>query len=176
MPDLLPSNATPQELAIERSTARLSAPDVPIADLWNPATCPVELLPWLAWALSVDTWDDTWSEAVKRSQIANSISIHRRKGTAKAVKDVVASFGASLLMTEWFDNAAPPYTFDLILTMGGATPADAAYQQQITDAIDRVKNVRSTYDLSLGITALAEIGVQAVARTINYARFCFNEA
>lgn len=176
MPDLLPSNATPQELALERSTARVGAVDVPVGDLWNPQTCPVSLLPWLAWALSVDVWDDTWSESVKRAQIQNSISIHRRKGTVKAVKDVVASFGSSLVMTEWFENASPPYTFDLILTMGGSTPSDAAYQAQITSAIDRVKNVRSTYTLSLGVSGLAEIVVQAVARAITYTRFCFNEA
>ncbi|GHK16942.1 hypothetical protein ECZU03_07310 [Escherichia coli] len=31
---------------------------VPLRTLWNWRTCPVKLLPYLAWALSVDRWDE----------------------------------------------------------------------------------------------------------------------
>lgn len=40
-----------------------------IADLINPQRCPVELLPYLAWAFSVDRWDEHWTEQVKRIAI-----------------------------------------------------------------------------------------------------------
>ena len=53
MSDLLPPNRTKLEQALERATARLGAVPVPIKDLWNPWRCPVALLPWLAWSLSV---------------------------------------------------------------------------------------------------------------------------
>ena len=53
--DLLPANATPLERALAETTARLSDVAVPIRDLWSPENCPTELLPWLAWALSVDS-------------------------------------------------------------------------------------------------------------------------
>lgn len=65
----------------------------PLRQLWNPATCPVDLLPWLAWAFSVDEWDADWPEATKRAAIAASISIHRRKGTVASVREALRAFG-----------------------------------------------------------------------------------
>ena len=66
---LLPQNATDPERAIEdamRAGIDVSA----IGSLWNPATCPLALLPWLAWAWSVDEWDLAWSEAQQRAMVA----------------------------------------------------------------------------------------------------------
>lgn len=92
---LLPPNATATERALEGAlAARLQAlqPKV-LATLWNPATCPASALPWLAWQLSVDDWDEDWSESVKRAVIAASIDIHRRKGTVAAVRQAIAALG-----------------------------------------------------------------------------------
>jgi phage tail P2-like protein len=93
MNSLLPPNATPQEAAIEAATARIGEVPVPNATLWNPATCPAALLPWLAWALSVDEWDGTWPEARQREVIAASVAVHRRKGTRGAVVAALAAAG-----------------------------------------------------------------------------------
>lgn len=90
---LLPPNATQTERALEQSTARISAVPVPIATLWNPDTCPAAILPWLAWALSVDHWDSGWSEDAKRQSLRKSISIHRVKGTVASVKLALAAAG-----------------------------------------------------------------------------------
>ncbi|MCD9124037.1 phage tail protein I, partial [Cupriavidus sp. UGS-1] len=51
MTSLLPPNATPLErnLATVGAEAIAGVP-VPLRDLWNPATCPPALLPFLAWA------------------------------------------------------------------------------------------------------------------------------
>lgn len=67
--------------------------EAPIATLWDPMNCPAGILPWLAWALSVDDWDADWPEGTKRNAIAASIAIHRRKGTPRAVKDALAAAG-----------------------------------------------------------------------------------
>ncbi len=91
--DLLPLNATKAEKDISASVARISSIPVPVRDMWNPATCPANLLPWLAWALSVDNWDASWSDATKRSVIAASISVHYKKGTVGAVKDAIEAAG-----------------------------------------------------------------------------------
>ena len=93
MNSLLPPNATPQETAIEAATARIADVPVPNASLWTPATCPAALLPWLAWALSVDDWDGTWPEARQRAVIAASVGVHRRKGTRGAVVAALAAAG-----------------------------------------------------------------------------------
>ncbi len=90
---LLPANRTRVEEALEKAV-RASDPDVtPVATLMNPKTCPAHLLSWLAWAFSVDFWDDGWSEENKRAVIAASVSVHRRKGTLAAVKEALASAG-----------------------------------------------------------------------------------
>ncbi len=91
--DLLPLSATPQERALSEAIARAAGVSCPIGSLWDPATCPAEALPWLAWALSVDSWDSSWSEAAKRAACARSIAIHRRKGTPWAVKEGLRAIG-----------------------------------------------------------------------------------
>lgn len=93
MRTLLPPNATSAERAIEGATARIGAVPCLIADLWNPKNCPAALLPWLAWALSVDEWSPDWSEDAKRATIAEAAEIHRRKGTPWAIKRALASAG-----------------------------------------------------------------------------------
>lgn len=97
---LLPANATTLErraaqvCAWEASAAgdtRMRADIVPT--LWNADTCPVHLLPVLAWAESVDSWNPDWPEATKRAVIQSSRAVHRHKGTPGAVAAVLASLG-----------------------------------------------------------------------------------
>ena len=80
-----------------------------IRALHNPDTCPVALLPWLAWAMSVDHWSDTWSEQKKRDVCKNSAMVHRYKGTIGAVTDALKALNISIEVLEpWQqDNAAP---------------------------------------------------------------------
>lgn len=82
---LLPANATALERELESIAA--DALDIPVdhATLWNPDTCPTPLLPWLAWAVSVDFWEPDWSEQERRAVIRESIEAHRIKGTPSAV-------------------------------------------------------------------------------------------
>lgn len=92
-PSLLPPSATNQERAIVNSLARLSDVPVPIRSLYNAETCPVELLPWLAWAYSVGEWDSNWPESTKRAVIASSVAVHRIKGTPASIKMALAAAG-----------------------------------------------------------------------------------
>ncbi|MGR3484071.1 MAG: phage tail protein I [Paracoccaceae bacterium] len=91
---LLPPNATALERALEAvAAARLGAIGLTFADLWSAERCPAHLLGHLAWSLSVDLWDEAWSEAVKREVCARSIAVHRRKGSAASVRDLLAAAG-----------------------------------------------------------------------------------
>ena len=70
MTRLLPPNSTSLEKALEMLIgARVGAIDTPLRDLWSPADCPEELLPWLAWALSIDSWDASWPIHIRRALI-----------------------------------------------------------------------------------------------------------
>lgn len=92
MESLLPYNSTAAERALE--AAGTDAINIPVVEGFrDPWRCPVALLPWLAWSLSVDQWDPAWPEEVKRETIAASIEVHRRKGTVWAMRRALAAAG-----------------------------------------------------------------------------------
>ncbi|MCO4053399.1 MAG: phage tail protein I [Bosea sp.] len=106
--DLAPPNATDLERELTRLSSRLDAIDPAVIEaIWDAWRCPAPLLPWLAWALSVDWWDDAWSEIQKRQAIADSPDYHRRKGTRSAVESIIALSGRAYEITEWFEQSPP---------------------------------------------------------------------
>lgn len=141
---LLPPNTTTQERAIEAAAARVSAVPVPLRTLWSPDTCPLAQLPWLAWALSVDVWESSWTEAQKRESIKAAFFVHRHKGTLGAVRASLAALGWNIEVIEWFTDVPTrvPYTFRVEAALDARGIADGLY-----DDIERLalaaKNVRS---------------------------------
>lgn len=121
---LLPPSSTAWMRSAEVATARLSAITVALQTLWTPTACPVDLLPYLAWALSVDRWDKSWPAAKKVAAIQQSYWLHRRKGTRAAVRRVIEDMGFSATFAEWFDVGDNPGTFRLEVDVNevGLTP------------------------------------------------------
>lgn len=113
MKSLLPINSTQLERAIEAASTDQTV--IPLRSLYNPATCPVHLLPHLAWAWSVDRWDDRWTVVAKRNAVRASFYIHSRKGTIGALRRVVEPLGYLLEVIEWWQTVpeGPPATFAL---------------------------------------------------------------
>ena len=121
---LLPPSASAWMRSAEAGTAKLSGITVAIRTLWTPTACPVDLLPYLAWALSVDRWDKNWPAARKVAAIQRSYWLHRRKGTRAAVRRVIEDMGFSATFAEWFDVDDEPGTFRLGVDVNevGLTP------------------------------------------------------
>ena len=92
---LLPPNQTRLEASLANAAALPHTPEV-LALLWDAQRCPVQLLPWLAWAVSVDEWDEAWTEAQKRAQVLGAIALHRKKGTPWAVKQALSRAGVEM--------------------------------------------------------------------------------
>ncbi|MHB2246440.1 phage tail protein I [Pseudomonas fitomaticsae] len=113
MRSLLPLNSTPLERGIEAAFAETTL--IPLRTLYNPDTCPVHLLPHLAWAWSVDRWDPAWPEPVKRAAIKASFYIHKHKGTIGALRRVVEPLGYLIEVQEWWQTVPEgvPGTFAL---------------------------------------------------------------
>ena len=107
VPTLLPPNATPLERALEAATRPRASEEV-IRQVWDPWACPAKLLPWLAWAFSVDYWEEGWSEDQKRAVIAASIEVHQRKGTPAAMRNAVRPLGLELTLLEWWQQTPVP--------------------------------------------------------------------
>ncbi|MGI4732446.1 MAG: phage tail protein I [Janthinobacterium lividum] len=177
---LLPPNATPLERALEGATARVGAVDVSTAaTLWDPATCPLALLPWLAWSLSVDQWDPTWPEATKRAAVADSIALHRIKGTRAAVEAVLARFDDLLSVIEWHEAspAATPHTFEVhlpLVTAPGVAPggdrSTAAFADSIVREVGKAKPLREHLTLVQTLATQAPIGLAGAARLATWQR------
>lgn len=169
MNDLLPPNATPQERALSLSTARAGGVPVPIRDLWNPETCPLDILPWLAWTLSVDTWNPEWPENIKRAVVAAAVPTARLKGTAKAVKDSLSALGASTALVEWFqkDPVGTPHTFTVYIV---APDTSVEMQAAMHSEIRRTKPLRSHYDIIFGAGGESSINIVGVLRPAVFVR------
>ncbi|WP_297120738.1 phage tail protein I [uncultured Enterobacter sp.] len=110
---LLPVGSSPLEVAAARGGADIEKTPVPLRRLWSADDCPAHLLPWLAWAFSVDRWDENWPEETKREVIRSSRFIHAHKGTIGAVRRVVEPLGYLINVTEWWETSDPPGTFRL---------------------------------------------------------------
>jgi phage tail P2-like protein len=174
MSSLLPPNASPLERAFEGATARLGDVPTPQRDLWNPDTCPAELLPWLAWALSIDAWKPYWPEHIKRARLRAAIAIQRSKGTAASVRQVVAAFGGAVELREWWqmDPPGPPHTFEMVLTLSGegGQVATAQFVNDVIAEVQRTKPVRSHFTFTQGVQGIGSVGLAGVARPAVYRR------
>ncbi|WP_312152064.1 phage tail protein I [Pseudomonas sp.] len=156
MTSLLPLNRTPLERALE--VAATQSTDVPLRDLYNPDTCPAHLLYQLAWAWSVDRWDDNWPEAIKRSVIRSAFYIHAHKGTIGALRRVVEPFGYLIEVVEWWQTEPKgvPGTFALKVGVTDQGISEETYRE-LTWLIDDARPV------SRHMTGLA-ISLEATGR------------
>jgi phage tail P2-like protein len=179
VPSLLPPNSTRHERNLAAVNARISDIPTPIADLMNPDTIPVALLPWLAWHLGVELWNDEWPERTKRARVKSAISIARRRGTVGAVREVLAAFGADIVLREWFQSHPrnKPGTFQVVLSVSGREdqPPTAAYVADIRAEIDRTKNVRSHYTFTQSLSARGTQRMAAAARAGVYLRLTLTD-
>lgn len=164
---LLPPNRQPLETALERVLHHKYSTRTPelIADAHDPQRCPAHLLPWLAYAESVDVWSDDWTEARKRTVIAASLPIHRIKGTRGAIELALAALGQTAELIEWWETPGqqPPCT--AILRFDAETHrATGIAMRDVLEAVNRSKR------LSLHISTLmddaANIGMAGLSAAI----------
>ncbi|OHC96391.1 MAG: phage tail protein I [Sphingomonadales bacterium RIFCSPHIGHO2_01_FULL_65_20] len=170
---LLPPNSTDGERALEdamRARIDLTA----VGKLWDPATCPAHILPFLAWGLAIARWDPEWTEAEKRAATADAIAFHRRKGTRGIVRQVLDRFNPLLELVEWWE-ASPrrdPHTFE-VRAPAGVIPA-AFLTAEVAEAIIRdvasVKPARSHFTFVQNLQAEGEVWLAGGAVPATFTR------
>ncbi len=133
MNSLLPSGSSPLERRAAQACAGISDLNTPLRDLWNPDRCPVKFLPYLAWAFSVDRWDEKWTAAEKRKAVKDAFYIHRRKGTIAAIRRVIEAMGYSMSIAEWWQVADPRGTFRLTIDVN-----DVGITEEIVRELERL--------------------------------------
>lgn len=131
MPNLLATGSTAFERAAAEACADAMELGVPLRQLWNPDLCPLPFLPYLAWAYSVDYWDEAWSEATKRAAVRASWFVHKHKGTIGALRRVVEPLGYLIEVEEWWETEPPgtPGTFAVRIGVLDTGITDAMYQE-----------------------------------------------
>ncbi|KVE33901.1 phage tail protein I [Burkholderia sp. TSV86] len=146
MASLLPPNAAPFEVSLAESVARISDVPTPVRDIWNADRCPSDLLPWLAWAFSVDFWDANWLDEQKRNSIQSAVAVQRYKGTIGAVKQALDALGYTVTIQEWFQQIPPaaPYTFSVWVDSSQSGIDQDGYGK-IISYIRAMKNLRSHF-------------------------------
>lgn len=157
---LLPPNQSRLETALANAAGLAHQPRR-VADLWNADACPPELLPWLAWALHVDNWDNTATDAKKRAAIRESVAIHRKKGTLWSIKKALATLGLSARIREWFEYGGEPYHFRVDVQLEERGIDDATFDAMV-ELVTKFKNARSHLD-HLNITLANRSQVPAIA-------------
>lgn len=162
---LLPPNASELERLAAEALAQIERVPVPLRQLWNPDTCPVELLPYLAWAFSVDRWSSAWPERAKRAAIKAAYFIHAHKGTIGALRRVVEPLGYLIEVREWWEEQplGTPGTFRLLVGVLDTGITEEMYQE-LTWLIDDAKPVsRHLVGLAIGLEARGATYVAAAA-------------
>lgn len=167
-PTLLPPASTQLEKALEQVAFGLTDLPTPVRDVWSPATCPIGLLPWLAWGVSIDIWDSSWTEAEKRAAVADAIAFQRRKGTPVSLRTVLDRFDPLIGLVEWFDDRVnlSPFSFRLELPTGAES--DFLYNEDAVAAI--LRDIAQVKPVRAHMTAVFRLRAEARAWILSTAR------
>jgi phage tail P2-like protein len=155
---LLPINASKLLKDLESSSLKASDLEALNRYITNPNLAPENILPWLAWAVSVDDWDDNWTLEVRRNVIRSSIKIHKKKGTIGALRSALEAFNyENITVEEWFNYGGAPHFFRVFFDV--VEPGfDVGILPEVQKVINSTKNARSHLE-SLKAFLSAEMGI-----------------
>lgn len=99
-----------------------------------------EVVDLLAAEMNVDFYDQNYTLEKRRRLVKNAYLYKYTKGTAFAVKAIVAEAFDNASIREWHEYGGQPYWFRIVFA--GSIP-DTAKLNEVIDAIKRIKNIRS---------------------------------
>lgn len=178
---LMPPAASRFERGFAQLAALLTNLDYPVEALFDPLTCPLDILPWLAWAVSIDRWDGAWSDEEKRLAVASAIAEQQRKGSRLSVEQVAVSFDDLIAIIPWHEATPPrdPFTFEVNLPVldadgiAGGDRVSAATARAIIREIERVKPARDHFELVMQLDMQLQQAPVAALQGTAYRRLDF---
>ena len=182
---LLDENATPLMRALDEVVGeRMAAMRLELARNWNPETCPVELLPHLAWVARVFLWDGDWTDEKKRRAILWTMRLRKLRGTLGAVKDGLEALGLKAAVVPWWQeqgdttrsfDASTMRDFQVFAWANDNLDNDSTISgrkiELIRQVVEALKPLKSRYDLELGVRIDAEVQVSVAFRPVAVVRF-----
>lgn len=169
---ILPGNVSDFERALDVALARIDEVIIPIDVLWDPWRCPVDVLPYLAWALSVDVWRTEWPEDIKRAVVANSLNVHKIKGTRPAVELALKDIGFFAEVKEWFELTPKAKKGTFQVRGDFSSGLSISQIEQLILAVSAAKNTRSHMHFVAGVSSLNELSTYTLPRANALVR-CF---
>ncbi|KAF7770050.1 hypothetical protein PCIT_a2999 [Pseudoalteromonas citrea] len=164
---LLPLSSSKLEHAISESAAEIERTPILNQHLWDPWQCPEPFLPWLAHGLSVDSWNSNWSEQVKRHVIADSVPMHRIKGTVGSIKSAIAVLSITAQVEEDWQSQGISHSAKIIADNGKNRNTDHTVlltpqlQHQLWRAIITTKPLRTKIQIEITNTQRSPVYVGA---------------
>lgn len=156
---LLPDNRTGLEYQLEQTLAdQLQQLDSPWPTLWNPATIPHRLLPWLAQAKGVEDWQGD-SEQARRDTVASIWQVQRLAGTRAALKQAVEGLGFKATI----EAGEQPYQLRIYAELEQLWHYENL-QQRLLQRVMRAKSERDEIQLALRVKFDCPLHITAVGR------------
>ena len=134
---ILPDNSTPLERALDTTADKRLALDTPKP--MDVESLPAHLLSHLALTLSVDVWEENWSETSKRTVLKQAIQTHMHKGTVRSLREVLAYEGVGIEVLEWYDQRPQGRPRTFVLKMTSSTGGEEELKGKIKEIVNRTK-------------------------------------
>lgn len=126
--------------ALEKEIKRISELNNLIMLYLNIDMLEEHILDELAWQFNIPEYDKGFDIDIKRSLIKDCMSIHHRRGTVSAVKEVAEKIFGNATIQEWFEYGGEPYHFKVSTTN---ISADDAMIESFRKIVTETQNVRS---------------------------------
>ena len=178
---LLPINASELLKDLENSSLKATSLEALNRYVTNPDLAPDNILPWLAFSVSVDDWSDNWPKVIKREMIKNSISLHQIKGTKRAIQKALEIIGVAGEIVEWWElnPRMTPHSFNITaylndnINEGADVIIGLDTQQKLINLIENVKPARSHFNFKLGARFESQISYGVSSKVKQFVNFSF---
>lgn len=126
---------------------------------------PEDIIDLLAWQLHVDTYDTAAEISIKREQVRQSISLHKKRGTPYAVRSAIEIVFSKSVLQEWFLYEGSPYYFKVLLEVA---PKTKEIYTELLRTISAAQNVRSWLEKIEAKADHQETLYVGMARRVNF--------
>lgn len=126
---------------------------------------PEDIIDLLAWQLHVDTYDTAAEISIKREQVRQSISLHKKRGTPYAVRSAIEIVFSKSVLQEWFLYEGRPYYFKVHLEVA---PKTKEIYTELLRTISAAQNVRSWLEKIEAKADHQETLYVGMARRVNF--------
>ena len=178
---LLPINASELLKDLENSSLKATSLEALNRYVTNPDLAPDNILPWLAFSVSVDDWSDNWPKVIKREMIKNSISLHQIKGTKRAIQKALEIIGVAGEIALWWElnPRMTPHSFNITaylndnINEGADVIIGLDTQQKLINLIENVKPARSHFNFKLGARFESQISYGVSSKIKQFVNLSF---